>query len=104
MSPQKLLLPKAGIIAATNLDVAKLDVLAGASDEWDPHPTVPWSLVQTLHSLFSPMPSTARTDVVLPMMDDYMQQIVRGEKNYEFRKYRIASTVSTVLPGPQMYS
>jgi hypothetical protein len=45
--------------------------------------------------LFQPtMPSTARTDVVLPMTDDYMQQIVRGEKNYEFRKYRIAPTVS----------
>ena len=26
------------------------------------------------------------------MTDDYMQQIVRGEKNYEFRKYRIAPT------------
>ena len=45
------------------------------------------------------MPSIARTDVVLPMTDDYMQQIVRGEKNYEFRKYRIAPTVSIVLPG-----
>jgi len=33
------------------------------------------------------------------MTDDYMQQIVRGEKNYEFRKYRIAPTVSIVLPG-----
>ena len=44
------------------------------------------------------MPSTARTDVVLPMTDDYMQQIVRGEKNYEFRKYRIAPTVSTSSP------
>ena len=43
------------------------------------------------------MPSIARTDVVLPMTDDYMQQIVRGEKNYEFRKYRIAPTVSIVL-------
>ncbi|KIM47399.1 hypothetical protein M413DRAFT_63141 [Hebeloma cylindrosporum] len=42
------------------------------------------------------MPSTPRTDVVLPMTDDYMQQIVRGEKNYEFRKYRIAPTVKRV--------
>jgi len=45
------------------------------------------------------MPLTAHTDVVLLMMDDYMQQIVRGEKNYEFRKYRIAPTVSIVLLG-----
>ncbi|KAJ7118888.1 hypothetical protein C8R44DRAFT_185534 [Mycena epipterygia] len=42
------------------------------------------------------MPPTARTDAVLPMMDDYMEQIVRGEKNYEFRKYRIAPTVERI--------
>ena len=50
------------------------------------------------------MPSIARTDVVLPMTEDYMQQIVRGEKNYEFRRYRIAPTVSIVLPGPKLGS
>lgn len=43
------------------------------------------------------MPSTARTDAVLPITDDYMQQIVRGEKNYEFRKYRMTPTVSLSL-------
>ena len=50
------------------------------------------------------MPSTARTDAVLPMMDQYMQQIVRGEKNYEFRKYRMVPTVRIVLPEPKMHS
>jgi len=55
-----------------------------------------------LRGSFSHMPSAVRTDVVLPMMDDYMQQVVRGEKSYEFRKYRIAPTVSTTL-GPKTY-
>ncbi|GAB1319263.1 hypothetical protein MFIFM68171_09473 [Madurella fahalii] len=27
------------------------------------------------------------TDVILPMQDSYMSQIVNGTKNYEFRKY-----------------
>jgi hypothetical protein len=30
------------------------------------------------------------------MANDYMEQMVRGEKNYEFRKYRIASTVRRI--------
>lgn len=30
------------------------------------------------------------------MTNDYMQQIVRGEKNYEFRRYRIATSVKRI--------
>lgn len=37
-----------------------------------------------------------REDVILPMTDDYMQQIVRKEKNHEFRKYRIAASVKRI--------
>ena len=28
-----------------------------------------------------------RSDMILPMRDPYMQQIIEGVKNYEFRKY-----------------
>ncbi|KAJ7584369.1 hypothetical protein C8J56DRAFT_829673 [Mycena floridula] len=42
------------------------------------------------------MPSAARTDALLPITDVYMQQIVRGEKNYEFRKYRMTHTVERI--------
>jgi hypothetical protein len=31
----------------------------------------------------------SRTDIILPMQDPYMGQIVNGSKNYEFRKYRL---------------
>jgi hypothetical protein len=36
------------------------------------------------------------TDAILPMTDDYMQQIVRREKTYEFRRYRIAASVRRI--------
>lgn len=43
------------------------------------------------------MPQSApRSDAILPMTDDYMQQIVRGEKNYEFRRYRISPSVERI--------
>ncbi|KAF5369533.1 hypothetical protein D9758_002792 [Tetrapyrgos nigripes] len=35
-------------------------------------------------------------DAILPMTDGYMQQIVRREKNYEFRRYRISSSVKRI--------
>ncbi|KAF8340777.1 PUA-like domain-containing protein [Amanita rubescens] len=35
-------------------------------------------------------------DAILPMTDDYMQQIVRHEKNYEFRRYEIAPSVKRI--------
>lgn len=40
------------------------------------------------------------------MTDDYMQEIVRGNKNYEFRRYRIALSVTRVwfyLTTPQSH-
>ena len=36
------------------------------------------------------------TDAILPIKNDYMQQIVRGEKDHEFRRYRIAASVKRV--------
>jgi predicted transcriptional regulator len=36
------------------------------------------------------------TDAILPMTDDYMQQIVRREKTYEFRRYRISASVKRI--------
>lgn len=42
------------------------------------------------------MPKSSRTDVILPMTNDYMQQIVRGEKNHEFRRYRLAPSVQRI--------
>ncbi|KAJ7192327.1 hypothetical protein GGX14DRAFT_380209 [Mycena pura] len=42
------------------------------------------------------MPAHVRTDCVLPMTDDYMQNIVRGEKTYEFRRYRIPASVERI--------
>ncbi|KAJ7719944.1 hypothetical protein B0H16DRAFT_1605558 [Mycena metata] len=40
--------------------------------------------------------SSTRQDVILPMMDNYMQDIVRQEKNYEFRRYRIPASVQRI--------
>lgn len=37
-----------------------------------------------------------QTVVILPMREPYMQQIVDGRKNFEFRKYRIKDTVKRV--------
>jgi len=35
-------------------------------------------------------------DAILPMTDGYMQQIVRRDKNYEFRRYEIAPSVKRI--------
>lgn len=32
-------------------------------------------------------PASKLADVILPMQDPYMSQIINGTKNYEFRKY-----------------
>jgi hypothetical protein len=44
------------------------------------------------------MPSklVPRSDVTLPTTDDYMQQIVRREKNYEFQRYLIPNSVKRI--------
>lgn len=44
------------------------------------------------------MPPTlaTRSDIILPMTDDYMQQIVRREKNHEFRRYLIPNSVERI--------
>ncbi|KAK0649277.1 PUA-like domain-containing protein [Cercophora newfieldiana] len=36
------------------------------------------------------------TDVILPMQDPYMDHIVNGTKNYEFRKYRMKPSVKRI--------
>ena len=36
------------------------------------------------------------TDVILPMQDPYMQQIINGTKNYEFRKYCLKHSVRRI--------
>lgn len=36
------------------------------------------------------------TDVILAMQEPYMQQIVDGKKNYEFRKYRLKPSVKRI--------
>src|ERR1700730_10660970 len=40
--------------------------------------------------------SSSQEDVILPIMNDYMQQIVRGEKNHEFRKYCMPASVARI--------
>lgn len=40
--------------------------------------------------------ASSPSDAILPMVDKYMQEIVRREKSYEFRKYRIKASVSRV--------
>jgi len=37
-----------------------------------------------------------RTDVILPMKDPYMQQIVAGTKTYESRKYNLPACVERI--------
>lgn len=37
-----------------------------------------------------------RRDAILPMQEPYMQQIVTGEKTYEFRKYLINRNVDVI--------
>ncbi|EPE31321.1 PUA [Glarea lozoyensis ATCC 20868] len=39
---------------------------------------------------------STQADVILPMREPYMQQIVNGEKNYEFRKYRLKASVKRI--------
>ncbi|KAH6994997.1 PUA-like domain-containing protein [Ilyonectria destructans] len=36
------------------------------------------------------------TDVILPMQDPYMAQIINGTKNYEFRKYCLKSRIKRI--------
>lgn len=36
------------------------------------------------------------TDVILPMQDPYMAQIIAGTKNHEFRKYRLKPSVQRI--------
>lgn len=40
--------------------------------------------------------SPSYTDVILPMQDPYMTQIIDGTKNYEFRKYCLKSSVKRI--------
>lgn len=40
--------------------------------------------------------SPSDSDVILPMRDPYMSQIVSGEKDYEFRKYRLKPSVKRI--------
>ena len=40
--------------------------------------------------------SASSTDVILPMQEPYMTQIVDGRKNYEFRKYRLKPSIKRV--------
>ncbi|KAJ7506677.1 hypothetical protein B0H11DRAFT_239529 [Mycena galericulata] len=42
------------------------------------------------------MSSSTHLDAILPMTDNYMQNIVRHEKNHEFRRYRISSSVQRI--------
>ena len=39
---------------------------------------------------------TSKTDAILPMQEPYMQQIVRGEKTFEFRRYLINPSVQRI--------
>ncbi|KAI0729083.1 hypothetical protein C8Q72DRAFT_344505 [Fomitopsis betulina] len=55
------------------------------------HPT---SALRVDEATYSWMPS--RGDVILAMTDDCMQQIIRREKTYEFRKYMLNASVKRV--------
>lgn len=39
---------------------------------------------------------TTKSDIILPMRDPYMGQIVDGSKNYEFRKYRLKPSIRRI--------
>ncbi|KAI0746079.1 hypothetical protein C8Q76DRAFT_790380 [Earliella scabrosa] len=43
-----------------------------------------------------PAVAATHTDAILPMTDDYMPQIFRREKTYEFRRYRILDSVKRI--------
>jgi predicted transcriptional regulator len=40
--------------------------------------------------------SHTHSDVILPMQDPYMDQIINRRKNYEFRKYRLKPSVTRI--------
>lgn len=40
--------------------------------------------------------SPSCADVILPMRDPYMEQIIDGKKNYEFRKYYLKPSVKRI--------
>lgn len=40
--------------------------------------------------------SQVYSDIILPMQDPYMTQIINGSKNYEFRKYRLKPSVQRI--------
>lgn len=42
------------------------------------------------------MGSATPTDVILAMLDPYMEEIWTGVKNYEFRKYRLPPTIQRI--------
>lgn len=48
-------------------------------------------------------PKAVNLDAILPMTDEYMQQIVRGEKTYEFRRYLIAPSVERIWVSSFFY-
>jgi predicted transcriptional regulator len=41
-------------------------------------------------------PTVEQTDAILPMQEPYMQQIVTGEKTYEFRKYCLRQSIRRI--------
>ena len=43
-----------------------------------------------------PSPATTQTDVILPMRNYDMQQIIQRTKTYEFRRYKLNSSVQRV--------
>ena len=51
--------------------------------------------IRSLEATMSTRKSTS-TDAILPMTADYMEQIVRREKTYEFRRYLISSCVQRI--------
>lgn len=40
--------------------------------------------------------SSIKSDVILPIQEPYMQQIVTGEKTYEFRKYCLKQSIERI--------
>ncbi|KAK7414468.1 hypothetical protein QQX98_006654 [Neonectria punicea] len=55
-------------------------------------------LMKFLKNIGHKMPrvSNSSTDVILPMRDPYMDQIIDGTKNYEFRKYCLKPGVKRI--------
>lgn len=58
--------------------------------------TLPTLQVATKKPKQSTKASIIRRDVILPMQEPYMQQIVTGMKTYEFRKYLINRNVERI--------